>query len=70
MPTHRARMNALHKARKHMSDIMAKARLDKASKTRVRAASDRHIDIGNKVLLYRDNPGKWVSPYTVIDIEH
>lgn len=69
LPSQRARMAALHKARQRMSEITAKVRLSKALHTRVPGAADRIIEIGDKVLIYRDDPGKWVGPHRVIDID-
>lgn len=67
LPTQRARMTALHKARAQMTDLMAKSRLSKAINMRVPKAADRHISIGDMVLIYRDDPGKWIGPMRVID---
>lgn len=63
-------MNALHIARANMTEVIAKARLSKASSTRVPASAYSYIQIGDKILIYRDDPGKWVGPHRVIDVDH
>lgn len=70
LPAQRDRMNALHRARNHMTNLMARSKLIKASKLRVPNAVDLEINIGDPILVYRDDPGKWVGPYRVIDTDH
>lgn len=63
-------MNDLHKVRTHMRNILANDRLSKALKTRVLSGVDKDIEKGDKILIHRDNPGKLVGSYYVIDVYH
>lgn len=70
LPNQRARMSALHKARSHMSELMAKERLSKAVRSQVPNAVDLQINIGDNVWVYRDDPGKWIRPMRVVDLDN
>lgn len=70
LPNQAERMIALVNARKEMSRIIAKERLDAALRCDVPRAAYSKIYIADEVLIYREKPfGKGVGPYIVRDIK-
>lgn len=68
LPDQKSRMKAMANARKEMSTIVARDRVDRALRLRVPSASDSQISIGDEVLMFRENPiGKWMGPYVIAD---
>lgn len=70
LPEQRYRMKALHEACAQMTKVMARSRLNRTAVSRVPGATDNDIKTGYMVLVVRDNKGKWVGPYHVIDIDN
>lgn len=51
-------------ARKEMSEEIAKAGLNTASRSNVPAAAERSFSVGDQVLLYKERPvNKWLGPF-------
>lgn len=65
---HASRMKAMVNARKEMSMLVARDRVDRALRLNVPFAVDREVGIGDEALMFREKPvGKWVGPYMVAD---
>lgn len=68
-------MDTLHMARKHMAikhmaHIMAKHKLRISLRLRVPSTIDDNIQIGNRVLVYREILRKWDGSYRVLDTDY
>lgn len=69
LPDHNRRMRALAEAYKEMTRISHRARLSTALRSNVPAAADMSYEIGDEVLMYRENPvAKWTGLYVVRNV--
>lgn len=69
IPYHTKRMRAAISARKEMTEVISKRRLDYALQHRVPAEADALFSPGDEVLMYREKSvAKWVGPYIIQNI--
>lgn len=68
LPKQQERMMFLRDSCQHMAKLTSQIRLQKAVNSRVTAATDSNIKIGDQALFYRDDPNACSEPFRVVDV--
>ena len=63
VPTQKKRFEAAESARKHFEKIVAKQRLNVASKSRTKGMEIFDVPPGSEVLVYREKKKRWTGPF-------